>query len=379
MKVLHVIDKSFLGGGQTVVRNLVQGFRGSPIETAVACRDGGPLVEACRSLGAPVHPVPFDKRFRPGPARRLAAVAREEGAHVIHAHGLVATSYCMLARTLFALRTPLVYHMHGFHHHNYGRLSIRLRIEVERAVCRRVERVIASSRLDRQRLEEARYAPPERIRLVYYGIPENPAGPGQVEEARREARLRPGQPVLGAVARLHPQKGIDVLLHAVRRLRDEVPDLAVVVVGGGEIESSLHALARELGLTDTVRFMGGRSRFAPFLRLFDVAVLPSRWEGLPIILLEYLAAGLPIVSTNVDGCPEVLGADHPELVPPEDVDALSAAILRLLRDPGLRSERSRAARARYLEAFALPVMIERFRDVYAELAGGARGDAYRVT
>ncbi|MCP4656191.1 MAG: glycosyltransferase family 4 protein [bacterium] len=366
MKILHVIDKSFLGGGQAAVRNLLDGFRGSDVDTHLACRDGGPLIDAARALQTEVHPVAFDKRFRPGPARAVAAIAGRHAIDVVHAHGLVAAFYCTLARSFFALRAPLIYHQHGFHHHNYGGLTIGLRKAVERGVCRRADRVVPVSAADAARLEAGGYAPRERIELIHYGIPEPAASAEEIGEARRLAGFEAERPLVGLVGRLHPQKGVDVFLRAAARVAEEEPRTGFVVVGSGEIEAELHALARTLGLGDSLCWAGGRPS-AAFLPLMDVAVLSSRWEGLPFVLLEYMAGGRAIVTTDVAGCLEAVGPDEAEIVPREDDAAMADAILRLLRAPTLAQERAQAAATRFAQQFTLAAMVRRWTALYEEL------------
>jgi glycosyltransferase involved in cell wall biosynthesis len=366
LKVLHVIDKSFLGGGQTTVRNLIQGFRGSSVKTLLACREGGPLADDARRLGSVVHPVPFDKRFRPGPARAIASIVQGSSVDVLHAHGLVAATYCTLARSLFGVRSPLLYHQHGFHHHNYGRLTVRARKAAERWVCRRADRIVPVTEEDARTLEGGRYAPRDRIETVHYGIPEPSANPAEMEEARRLAGVEPGRPVVGLVGRLHPQKGIDVFLRATARVQRERPDSVALVVGTGPEEAPLRDLARTLGVSEGIRWMGGRSA-TPFLPLLRAAALSSRWEGLPLVLLEYMAMGLPIVTTSLPGCLEAVGTEEAEVVPPEDPDAMAGAILRLLQSPESASRLAAAARSRFLDRFTLASMTRRFEAIYCEL------------
>jgi L-malate glycosyltransferase len=366
VKVLHVIDKSFLGGGQNAVRYLLEGFRGSDVSTLLACRDGGPLVDLARGLGTPVHPIPFDKRFRPGPARALAELGRLENVDVVHAHGLVAATWATMARSFFGIAAPLIYHQHGFHHHNYGPLTVGLRKAAERGVGRRADRVVAASTVDRTRLLEGHYAAPERIVLIHDAIPEPAPAPEDVEAARQAAALPPGAPVIGVVARLHPQKGIDVFLEAAAAVRAEIPSAAFVVIGDGELGPSLREQGRRLGLDGAVRWLGGRPNI-PFLPLFSVAALPSRWEGLPLVLLEYMASGLPIVATRIDGLADAVGPDEAELVPRDDAPALAGAILRLLRDPALSHRRGAAARERFAASFSLKATVRRFRELYDEV------------
>lgn len=369
MKVLHVIDKSFVGGGQRVVAHLLSASRDSGEAPELACRAGGPLVDQARALGVPVHLIPFDKRFRPGPAREVARLVERRGVDVVHAHGLVATTYCTLARSLFGTRAPLIYHQHGFHHHNYGRATVGLRKAAERAVSWRADRIVTASRQDADRVEAWRYAPRERILTIPYGIPEPAPTAEQVAAARAAAGLpeHGGGPVVGCIARLHPQKGIDVLLRGAVRLLERVPEATLVIVGTGEIEAELHASAAALGLGDRVRWAGVQPSI-PFLRLFDVAVISSNWEGLPIILLEYMAAGRPIVTTDADGCIEAVGPAEASIVPRGDAAALADAIEHLLRDPARAQALGAAARARYVEQFTLTAMQQRFTTVYRELA-----------
>jgi len=365
LRVLHVIDKSFLGGGQTSVLRLLQGSRDFGIDTLLSCRAGGPLVEAARDLGTEVHTVAFDKRFRPGPARAVASIVRASNVDVIHAHGLVAAFYCTLARSFFGASMPLIYHQHGFHHHNYGPLTIGIRKAAERWVCRRADAVIPVSSADAERLRSERYAEPENIRLIYYGIPVPEMPRDAVAAVRDEMEFDCDVPVIGIVGRLHPQKGIDVFLRAAAAVAAEAPS-QFVIVGTGELEASHKALAADLGLDGRLRWAGGRNG-AVFLPLMDVAVLSSNWEGLPFVLLEYMATGRSIVTTDVPGCLDAVGSDEAEIVPRGDDRAMADAILRLLTSPKRAANVATAATARYQSHFSLETMTQRFSDLYEEL------------
>jgi glycosyltransferase involved in cell wall biosynthesis len=370
MRVLHVIDKSFIGGGQTAVLRLLQGSRDHGVHTELACRAGGPLVEAAGALGAQVHAVPFDKRFRPGPARAVARIAAASSIDVVHGHGLVATFYCTLARRFFGLGSPLIYDQHGFHHHNYGALTVGLRKATERAVCRRADAVISGCTSDDDRLLDEGYVDRDRLHLIYYGIPVPEAPPAEVAAVRRELGLVDGVPVVGIVGRLHPQKGIDVFLRAAAAVAGRAR-AQFLVVGGGELEGPLRAEASALGLDGRLHWAGSRSD-VPFLPLLDVAVLSSNWEGLPFVLLEYMATGRAIVTTDVPGCLDAVGPDEAEIVPRGDDSALAEGVLRLLADPGLAATRSAAARRRFAKQFSLETMTGCFAGLYEELLSCAR-------
>lgn len=365
MKVLHVIDKSFIGGGQTAVLRLLQGSRDAGVETELVSRDGGPLIETARELGTTVHTIPFDKRFRPGPARALAKVVASSSADVIHGHGLVASFYCSLARLFFGVRAPLIYDQHGFHHSNYGRLTVGLRKAAERWVCRKADAVVSGCTTDNDQLLSGGYVGKDRLRLIYYGIPVPEAGSEEIEKIRAEMDFESGIPVVGIVGRLHPQKGIDVFLKAAAIVSQTVP-AQFVIIGSGELEESLKRQASELGLNGRLRWAGGRLD-VPFLRLMDVAVLSSNWEGLPFVLLEYMATERPIVTTDVPGCLDAVGPEEAEIVPRGDDRSMADAILRLLAAPEIASTRARAARQRFQQQFSLETMTSQFADLYEEL------------
>lgn len=365
MKILHAIDKSYIGGGQACVRILLEGQAEAGHETVLTCRAGGPLVDDARALGTVVYTAPYDKRFRPGPARVLARAAREEAVDVIHAHGLVAATYALLARRFFGARVPVVYHQHGFHHHNYGRLTRPARRWAERKVCGFVDAVVPVSDDDARSLEKGGYAPPGRIRRIHYGIPDAARRRDQVEAARGRLDLPAEAPVVGIVGRLHPQKAVDVFLRAAARVAEEDPAPVFVVVGTGELEDRLRTLGGELALDGRLRWLGGVPA-SDYIGLMDVATVTSRWEGLPFVLLEYMAWGRAIVTSDVPGCVEAVD-DVAQIVPVGDHEATASAILRLLSEPRLAESHRRQARARYERAFTVPVMVENFDSLYEQV------------
>lgn len=367
LRVLHVIDTSAVGGGQTAVRHLIEGFRATDVIAELACRPGGPLVDAASRAGATVHPVSFDKRYLPTKARAVARIVAGSGIRLIHSHGLLATYYCALARTLFGVRVPLVYQQHGFHHHNHGPLTRRPRRQAERLLCRHADRVIAASQSDFALLAAGGYGSPASLRLIHYGIPRPAAEASAVAAARTRVGAGPRR-IVGLVARLHPQKGVETFLRAAALARREAPDVLFAVVGSGALETELRGMAANLGLEDDVRWLGSDLPGTAFMPVFDVGVLSSRWEGLPLVLLEYMATSRAIVSTRVAGCLDAVGDEEAELVPPDDPSAMAGAILALLRDPGRAARRAAAAHARYREAFTVEAMVARVRDLYRELA-----------
>lgn len=154
-------------------------------------------------------------------------------------------------------------------------------------------------------------------------------------------------PLIIAVGRLEPVKGLDVLLEALGRLRRRHAGARLVVVGGGAERPALEAEARRLGVAEAVTFTGhlGREAVRDLLGQASVYALPSRSEGMPLALLEGMAAGLPAVATAVGGVPEVLTPDCGRMVPPDDAEALAEALAAVLDHPD-RAAMGEAARRR---------------------------------
>ena len=186
-------------------------------------------------------------------------------------------------------------------------------------------------------------------------------------------RLAPGL-LVGVVARLSPEKGIDVLLQALARR----PDIPLVVVGDGGRRAELEALARDLGRAEATWFVGFQARPQDFIAGMDLFVLPSRREGLGLVLLEAMRAELPVVASNVGGIPDVV--DHGVtgvLVPPEDPVALADAIERLLADPELRARFGAAGRARFEAHFSTEQEARAYEALYDELVPPATRGRHR--
>lgn len=183
--------------------------------------------------------------------------------------------------------------------------------------------------------------------------------------ARATLGLHPDARVVGAVARLTAQKGLDDLLRAFARVAPDRPDALLVLVGEGEEAAALDALAAELGLSARVRRVGFRRDVPELLRALDVLAMPSRWEGFGLALVEGLAAGVPCVATAVDSLPGVMG-DAGLLVPPGDVPALGAALGRLLDEPDLRADLARRG-PEQAKRFDVRVMVAGYERVYREL------------
>ncbi len=218
---------------------------------------------------------------------------------------------------------------------------------------------------------------PRRIAVVPNGIETMLYRPGEGEA--EAVRVRHGLPtrdsgtlLVGTVARLHPQKGLQHLLASVPAVLEQYPDTLFVIAGEGEEEANLKQAARQLGSAgERIRFLGFESEVPALLSLFDVFALSSLWEGMPFAILEAMAAGRPQVVTDVDGCRELVReGDTGFLVPPEQPALLAEGICRLLGDVELRRRMGGAAQRRAEEAFSPGLSATRLEDVFQALLEG---------
>jgi glycosyltransferase involved in cell wall biosynthesis len=194
--------------------------------------------------------------------------------------------------------------------------------------------------------------------VVPNGVPVPVAEAG----ARQALGVDAGACVVGGIGRLTEQKGWDVLCRAMPALRAQRPDVVVVVIGDGPQRSELESLARE----HDVRLLGARENAASLLTGFDVLAAPSRYEGLALVPMEALHAGVPVVASDIDGLRDVVG-DAGVLVTPEDPDALGAALATLAADRAARAELAERGRERAAQRFTVPRMAHETAAVYTRL------------
>lgn len=376
MKTVLQVLEATEGGTRRHLRDLVGALDPAAFRCAlaVAClRDPGFQADlaAWRVRGLDVTELAMRRGV--SPLSDLAALVglvrcvRRVRPDLIHAHSAKAG---VLARAAGALcRVPVVYTPHAFPFLMEGGPRRRAFYRwVERLARYGTAAVIAVSGEEEAAALALGY-PPERVARIPNGI-----APGEVGEivVRDMASLR-----VGFMGRLTRQKGPDLLLDAMRDVVVHLPHVQVVFYGDGAMAAELRERAGQGPLACHARFAGpyAQSEAVRLLREVDVAVLPSRWEGCPYVLLEAFQAGVPVVAAAVGGVTDLVRHGENGLcVPPEDAEALGDALLTLLRDAALRralAERGRAT----LAAFSLTQMVSRVEQVYRGVCGASSNAA----
>ena len=312
-------------------------------EVGVACPDDGRLPSDVIGAGARHHVWPAERAPHRALARErsaLAAAVTASRPEVVHLHSAKAG---LSGRLLLRGRIPTLFQPHAW---SFDALEGRARhaaVAWERASARWARRIVCCSE------DEARHGREERIRSTFEVVPNSVDldrfGPlDEAERAERRSALGVGDgPLAVCIGRLSHQKGQDLLLAAWPKVVARVPGALLVVVGDGPERAELEAAAAGLA---GVRLVGASDAVPAWLAAADVAVLPSRYEGMALGVLEAAASGCSVVATDADGMAEVIGADAGAIVPVGQVGRLADAVVERLLDPGLRRREGAAGRRR---------------------------------
>jgi glycosyltransferase involved in cell wall biosynthesis len=257
-----------------------------------------------------------------------------------------------------------------------SRTKLRAAQVVDAITARRVTRFHAVTEHVAKVMSHRLLVPRAKIEVIPRGRDAAVLGrrsPQRAEATRRRLGVAPQAELVLAVGRQEPQKGLDVLLKAMPRVRSQIPGVRLLVAGReGRATPALNRLVHDLGLADVVTFLGMRDDVADLLGTADVFAFPSLWEGAGGTLLEAMALECPIVSTRLPTLLEMIDDSTAKLVTPRSSDDLARGLLATLADRSTAHGRAAGARARFEERFTIEASARRMADLYSRVAGGAR-------
>ncbi len=329
----------------------------------VACPDESAVVPRARELG--VAHIPWDATREPGltvigETRRLGRIIEHVQPDILHLH----SSKAGLAGRLAARGTcRTVFQPNGWSFDAVMGLTRRGALAWERYAARWTHLLVCVSTDELRRASEAGIG--ARARVVPNGVDLEAFGYADATErssARRRLELAPN-PLAVCIGRLTRQKGQDILLDAWRIVMEAIPDARLVLVGDGPDRPSLEGRH-----TSSVTLVGFRTDVHDWLAAADVVVVPSRWEGMPLTMLESMAVGRSVVATDVSGTHEALGDSAGRIVPTGNIMELAAAIVERLREPTLAAAEGAAGRERAERSHDVRKTTAAVTALYAELA-----------
>ena len=357
LTVLQYITPSRLGGAEEAYLNIVrdQKARGHRV-IAVTKRDAAlrPMIENC---GVEVRGWHTHGKADPQTLSRLCRLIRRERVDVIHTHLTTASWLGALAGKL--TRKPVIAHVHAADAKTWFQFA-----DYFRAVAWGVQKHLV-----------AQGVAPEKIAVVYYGIEmKNFDGAPSRADSRRNLGVPPDAPVVGVVASLQERKGHRFLLQALKNIEAKFPDARAIFAGEGPEEAALRQQARELGLENRVHFVGFRPDVREVLAACDAFALPSRKEGLSIAVMEAMAMGVPVVTSDIAGMSEVVrDGETGLLVPPFEVEPLANALSQLWNDKVLAQRLAENARVLLGEQFDLARCLGDLEEFQRNVVSGWRG------
>lgn len=372
-KVFFLLDSFNIGGTETQAVELALRLPASEYEITVGClRAQGPLLERLTGMRVEeFHP----KGGMDTPAglyqlARLTVFLRREKYDVVHTHDLWSNLMGVPAARLAGV-PAIVSSRRDLSHFDWYRGK-------KRRVLRRIQNlsgvILANATPIRDALISEDGFAPRQLRVIHNGV-----DTAKFQKAKRDrARLFPevgDSKLVVLVGNMHSDvKGHPWLIAAAPQVLNEFPDTRFALAGDGEWRAEFERQVADLGLQQNFLFLGRRNDVPDILASCDIAVLPSRAEGLPNAVLEYMAAGLPTVASNVGGNAELIqDGTTGLLVPPEDASALSTALLRLLRNPEWSRQLASSGQRLATESYSFERLIREVDELYTELLERRKG------
>jgi len=349
------------GGIKSHLLTLLSGLDRTRFEPIVICPPDTSLRREVEQAGCKVIPLELVGELNPIKDLRavlgLRRILRRVKPDILHIHSAKAGLVGRLAAA--SLRRPrIVLTMHSFvFDERVGPLKRAVAAWVERRLSGLTDRIIAVSRALRDELVSQMGLRAERITVISNGV------------AFREIRKSGGNgPRVGTVSRLAPQKGVDHFIRAAALVRKKLPSARFFIIGDGPLRKKLEALAGEVGVRESVEFLGFQPDALPIVATFDVFVLASTWETFGLTLVEALSQEVPVVAFRVGGVPEIVdGSTTGLLAEPGDVEDLAAKVCRLLEDGELAARIGRDGCNFVRSRFGSDRMVAETQSLYAGL------------
>jgi L-malate glycosyltransferase len=372
VKVAHLVIGGEVAGGQVVCRKIIEALLGRGDEALVVSPTPGAFTYQMEALGVPVHLMSFGRSFDLRGALRMGRFLAREHVDLLHTHVLIAMHIQARLGAKMA-GVPSISHLHIGNPFNQNRVIRAYQRLLDNRSARWCADLIAVSEATKKEYIQQGISC-NRIGVIYNGIDIDQIRPNRSRESvldgfglSRDAQL------VGLVGRLCPAKGQETLIKAIPEIMRSQKDAYFIFVGkdlesNGPYQEKLEQLAHDLGVQHRIIFTGYRSDVADLVNAFDVMVLPSKVEGLPLVLLEAMALRKAIVASDVGGVSELIRSNETGfLLNSEDVQGFANAIVQFLEQPVLRNEFGARSRDRVASHFSQQAMVEQIFERYDEI------------
>ena len=359
--IVHIIDRMPPDGAERLLVEVLH-HRDSTLDYHLLCLvEGGSLIAEVEALGIPCTILCKKPGFDLLHAWELYRWLQRKQPGIVHTHLFTADTWGRLCAWLAGV--PGIFATV----HSANTWKTRVHLTIDRLLARVSTRVIACSDTVETTLLQQRL-PRSTVVSIPNGVDLQRISTARPVDLQRAFSLPPGQPVFALVGRLHPAKGHADLLPALHELWQAGHRFSVLFVGEGELDSELKASVAALGLSDCVHFTGFRDDVIGILKSIDFLLMPSRWEGLPLTLLESMACGTPALASRVGGIPDVIdNGCNGMLFDSGDTATLVQCLLQILQGWPADSDMPSAARRTVEQRFSAALVAAAYEALYAEV------------
>ncbi|MEW6570345.1 MAG: glycosyltransferase [Nitrospirota bacterium] len=364
LNILHVIPKLTVGGVENQLALILKKYDKKKFPPFVCClSDRGEIGSEIEAEGTEViYLNKLSHRFDWTIVKDIQDFIRLRHINIIRTHQYHANLYGRLA----ARRAKVPCIISSVHNVYTIDKKIHRRM-LNNYLAHFTDRVVAVSNAVKRDIMKYDGIPEEKISVIYNGI-EMKSFLKAKENIRTELGIAPGAPVIATVGRLTHQKGQKFLLEAIAKLRKLFPQIVLVIAGDGPLRNELEDFAAVLKITNNVRFLGTRRDIPAILSAIDIFVLPSIWEGLSNALIEAMAAGKPVIATDIQPVREIINSENVGiLIAPENCDAIVNYVTLLLNNREFAGKIGRSARERVFSAFNIEVTVNRYMSLFKEI------------
>jgi len=367
IRVLQTIRQGKIGGGESHVLDLVATLNRTRFEPVVLAFTDGPMIQALQKMEVPAHVIASEKAFDISVWKQVKRFLQQQQIDMVHVHGTRANTNVLWAAR--SLQLPLIYTIHGWSfHEGLNPMMKRARIAAEKFITRKAQVNICVSEANRQTGLQAFGS--FHAEVIRNGVNLQKFDPAVIyPDVKTAAGIPADHLVVGYIARMTYQKDPVTMIRAFAAATQQVKDVTLLMVGGGELKQTAIDTAQALGIADKVVFLDFRQDVPAVLKAMDIYCLPSLWEGFPIGVLEAMAMGKAVIATDVDGTREaVTHEQNGLLVPPANPEALTAAMVRLLQDFYLRKQLQQKAVKTIQTTYNVTGMTRRIENIYEAIS-----------
>lgn len=365
IRVVHLIDSLKFGGAEMLLFELIPRLEAYGFRPTVLYCEPGPLVEEFKNNKIPVTHLPWLARVDPLLLVRMEKAIRKEHPKIVHTHLFKSDFHGRLAARIAGV--PVV--VSTLHNCNAWAKNSLFGL-IYGFTAKFADKFIAVADEVRDYATHYLRIPPQKLITIPNAVSIERFEGKSVEglAVRKEFNISPDAPLLGIIGRLEPQKDHENFLWAADRIHKNNQNARFFIVGDGYLHDQLVTLTNSLGLQDVVIFCGLRKDIPAVMAALDVLVISSHYEGLPVVLLEAMAASRPVVSTAVSGVISVVeDGETGILVEPSNSDALADACLRLIGDSDLRRKMGKNGYERAMSLYSITTMTEKTVALYRSL------------